>query len=178
MRNSLPTLLGLSLIALSAAACAKHDLSVVPKVELDRYAGTWYEIARYPNRFEKNCYGVTATYAPTDDGRVRVTNRCFEGGLDGTLREIEGVAFVKDRSTNAKLAVQFFWPFRGPYWIIALDDDYQWAVVGHPKHKYLWILSRTPTMEPELYDRLIHRIEETGYDPDRLERTPQRSAGT
>lgn len=167
-------LVGLSVLALaSPAAAGDKKLEVVESVDLERYAGTWYEIARYPNRFEKNCYAVTATYELRDDGKVSVTNRCREGAVDGPVRDIEGVAFVKDEETRAKLAVQFFWPFRGAYWIIDLDPDYQWAVVGHPKRRYLWVLSRTPTLDDEIYDGIIERLEAVGYDPERILKTPQ-----
>jgi apolipoprotein D and lipocalin family protein len=141
----------------------------VPRVEIDRYLGTWYEIARYPNRFQKECVSVTADYSLRDDGKIRVVNACRKGSPDGPIKRIEGKAWVVDRKTNAKLRVQFFWPFRGAYWIIDLGKDYEYAVVGHPKRKYLWILSRTPDMSPELYQAITGRLIKKGYDPGRLE---------
>ncbi len=100
-------------------------------------------------------------------------NRCRKETLDGKLREVEGKAWVVDKTSNAKLKVQFFWPFSGAYWIIELDPDYQWAVVGHPNRNYLWILSRTPQMDPALYDDLIDRIGNKAYDIARIQRTLQ-----
>ena len=149
------------------------ELAVVPGVEIDRYLGTWYEIARYPNRFQKECVAVTAEYSLRPDGDIRVVNACRKGTLDGEIKKIEGKAWVADRETNAKLRVRFFWPFWGAYWIIDLGEDYEYAVVGHPKRKYLWILNRTPEMAPDLYQTIVERLVEQGYDPGRIERTPQ-----
>jgi apolipoprotein D and lipocalin family protein len=144
-------------------------LDVVAKVELDRYAGRWYEIARYPNSFERGCVGVTADYTPRDDGRIDVVNTCFESSLDGPSRDIRGSARVVDETTNAKLKVSFFWPFEGDYWIIDLDEDYDYAVVGEPSRRFLWILSRTPQMDDETYLGIVESLPAFGYDPGRLE---------
>ena len=138
------------------------ELSVVPRVEIERYLGTWYEIARVPNRFQKECVAVTADYCLRDDGKIRVVNACRKGGLGGPVKSIEGKAWVVDRATNAKLKVQFFWPFRGAYWIIDLGEEYDYAVVGHPNRKYLWILSRTPEMEPTRYEAILERLAQQG----------------
>ncbi len=149
------------------------ELSVVPHVDIGRYVGTWYEIARYPNRFQRECVAVTADYSLRDDGRIRVVNACRKGGFDGPIKRVEGKAWVVDRETNAKLKVQFFWPFRGAYWIIDLGEDYEYAVVGHPKRKYLWILSRTPDLPEETYRSITERLVRKDYDPARLRKTPQ-----
>ena len=148
-------------------------LDVVEQVELERYTGVWYEIARYPAPFQQGCVGTTAEYTIRADGRIRVVNRCREGSLDGAEQTIEGVARVVDTQTNAKLKVSFFPPFEGDYWIIELDPDYQWAVVGEPARRYLWILSRTPTLDESIYQAILAGLEEKGYDPARLEETTQ-----
>lgn len=161
------------------AACVHADtarvpLRTVPAVDLDRYLGTWYEIASYPHRFQQGCVASTATYARREDGRIRVLNACREQRLDGPLRQAEGVAWVTaGEASGAKLTVQFFWPFRGDYWIIELDADYRYAVVGHPSREYLWILARTLRIDPALYADLLRRLETHGYDPRRLELTLQ-----
>jgi len=161
------------------AACAHADtarvpLRTVPAVDLNRYLGTWYEIASYPQRFQRNCTGTTATYSHREDGRIRVVNVCRDGGLGGPSRQAEAVAWVVEgEPSNAKLRVQFFWPFSGDYWIIELDGEYRYAVVGHPSREYLWILARTPQIDPALYADLIRRIEAHGYDASRLQRTLQ-----
>ena len=163
-------------VALSfASGCGSFysPLAVVDNVDLDRYAGRWYEIARYPNSFERDCVGVTADYTPRDDGRIEVVNTCIETTLDGPERLIRGSARVADPTTNAKLKVTFFWPFEGDYWIIDLDEDYNYAVVGEPSRGFLWILSRTPQMDDETYADIIDSLPAFGYDPDRLESVPQ-----
>jgi apolipoprotein D and lipocalin family protein len=165
----------LALLALPLAChTASPPLDVVDEVDLDRYVGRWYEIASLPQRFQRGCVATTANYTRLDDGRIRVENECRDGSFDGEIRRAEGVAWLKDpNGTPAKLKVQFFWPFRGDYWIIELDPDYRYAVVGHPSRDYLWILSRSRTMDPALYETLLARIAAHGYDLERLNRTPQ-----
>ena len=148
-------------------------LEAVERVDLDRYVGTWFEIANFPQRFQRGCTGTTATYTVRSDGDIDVLNQCREGSLDGDLRSGLGRARVMDRKTNAKLQVSFFRPFWGDYWIIDLDDDYQYAVVGHPSRDYLWILSRTPTMAETTYRSILGRLVNLGYDTSQLVRTQQ-----
>ncbi len=149
-------------------------LSVVENVEIERYMGKWYEIARYPNWFQsEDCVAATAEYTLRDDGTVRVVNTCHQGDVAGPVERIEGRARVVDPTTNAKLKVGFFGPFEGDYWIINLDEDYQWAIVGEPTCRFLWILSRSPTMDDELYDELVAWLADQGYDTDRLRRSTQ-----
>ena len=150
---------------------------VVDSVDLERYTGTWYEIAKIPNRFQKQCVrNTTATYTLRDDGKIRVVNRCETE--DGTVDEAEGVARVVDQETNAKLEVSFvrllglqlFW---GDYWIIGLDPDYHYAIVGHPEYKYGWILSRKPRLSDRQWKEVKTILRENGYDFSRFERTGQ-----
>ena len=121
-----------------------QQLKTVPNVDLKKYSGTWYEIASFPQRFQKGCECTTAAYTPTDRGYLIVENRCKRNGKTSTIK---GKAFVDLNSGNSKLKVQFFWPFKGKYWIIDLADDYSYAVVSHPNKKYLWILSRKPKLD-------------------------------
>jgi apolipoprotein D and lipocalin family protein len=165
--------LAFGLLGLAPAPAQDKPLEVVGHVDLERYLGTWYEIATIPQRFQKGCVAVTATYSLKPDGKIQVINRCRKETLDGQVRDIEGKAWVVDKTTNAKLKVQFFWPFSGAYWIIELDADYRWAVVGHPNRNYLWILSRTPQLDQALYDDLLGRIGNKGYDIARIKRTLQ-----
>jgi apolipoprotein D and lipocalin family protein len=169
----LSILLGLGLAQVKAET---KPLEVVPYVDLSRYVGTWYEIATIPQRFQKDCVAVTATYTLREDGKITVVNKCRTKTLDGQAKSVTGKAWVVDKKTNAKLKVQFFWPFRGDYWIIELDPDYQYAVVGHPKRNYLWILSRSPQIEETLYQELMQRIANKSYDLLRIKRTLQPSA--
>ncbi len=169
-------LTGFALVAPSRAA--DKLLEVVDSVDLERYLGRWYEIASYPAWFQRNCTATTADYSLREDGLIEVVNSCRKGSLDGKLKRAKGRAKVVDTETNSKLKVSFFGPFWGPYWIIDLDPDYQWAVVGGPSRKYLWILSRTPQMDQETYDAIVARLPAKGYDPAGLNRTPQSESGT
>jgi apolipoprotein D and lipocalin family protein len=148
-------------------------LETVPEVDLGRYVGTWYEIASFPQRFQRGCTATSATYSWGDDGTIDVWNRCRIGSPDGPEKSVHGRARVRDASTNAKLEVSFFRPFKGQYWIIDLAPDYSYAVVGHPTRDYLWILSRERHMDHETYETLLSRLRERGYEVERLRRTLQ-----
>ncbi len=174
-----PTLTLLMIITAATASRADdpEPLEVVESVDLKRYLGRWYEIASYPMFFQKGCTATTADYLLREDGLIKVVNRCRKGSLEGKQKEAVGRAKVVDDTTNAKLKVSFFGPFWGDYWIIDLDPDYQWAVVGGPKRKYLWILSRTPQMDGALFDEIVSRLPAKGYDPAGLNKTPQPVTG-
>jgi apolipoprotein D and lipocalin family protein len=150
----------------------------VAHVDLARYAGQWYEVARFPNRFQNQCVGdVVVFYALRQDGRVDVTNTCRT--KDGSRDEAKGVArVVADDGSNARLKVRFAPAFLtwlpmvwGDYWILALADDYSYAIVGDPGRDYLWFLSRTPAISDELYESLRERAAAQGFDVARLQRT-------
>lgn len=148
-------------------------LQTVPEVDLSRYLGTWYEIASYPQFFQRRCTGVTATYTLRDDGLINVENRCFKGSLEGREAVATGRARVPDPAESAKLEVSFFGPFWGDYWVIDLGEDYEYAVVGNPGRDYLWILCRTPTMEDTVYQSILERLRANGYTLEELERSVQ-----
>jgi apolipoprotein D and lipocalin family protein len=157
------------------AGNGKAPLDVAPQVDLTRYAGKWYEIARLPNRFQRVCASdVTATYTLRPDGRIAVLNECRQA--DGRRKSAKGTAWVADaRGPNTKLKVTFFWPFRGNYWIIDLDPEYRWAVVGEPGRDYLWILSREPQLDTALYQQIVERAKQQGFDTAELLKTRQPS---
>lgn len=154
---------------------AKAPLDVVPSVDLARYAGKWYEIARLPNRFQRDCAAnTTATYTLRPDGKITVRNECREAG--GRQKSATGTARPADaKGPNTKLKVTFFWPFSGDYWIIDLDPEYRWAVVGEPGRRYLWILSREPRMDTALYQQIVERAKQRGFDTGKLLKTSQGS---
>ncbi len=156
-----------------AATDKMPPLKTVDRVDLNRYLGRWHEIASFPQWFQKNCVASRATYTLRKDGDIDVLNECQEKTLDGKLKDAKGKAWVIDSKSNAKLKVRFFWPFSGDYWIIDLDPDYQYAVVGHPNRNYLWILNRTPTMDSAIYNQIIERLKKQNYDIDRLKKTLQ-----
>jgi apolipoprotein D and lipocalin family protein len=148
-------------------------LETVPHVDLDRYIGTWFEIASFPQSFQRSCTATTANYTIRPDGDIEVLNRCRKGSLDGKEDSAKGRARIVDRTTNAKLEVSFFRPFWGDYWIIDLGSNYEYAVVGHPSRDYLWILSRTPSMDASVYQAILAKLKAQGYEVERLNRTQQ-----
>lgn len=148
-------------------------LQVVSYVDLNKYVGIWYEIARYPNRFQEGCVGTYATYTLLQDGKIGVLNQCRKGSLGGEISSAKGKAWVVDKKTNAKIKVSFFWPFSGDYWIIDLGENYEYAVVGHPNPKYLWILSRIPEMDETIYNRILEKLRNQFYDVNKLMKTLQ-----
>jgi apolipoprotein D and lipocalin family protein len=150
-----------------------QELQTVPEVDLNRYAGKWFEIASYPQRFQQGCNCTTAEYTLSEKGYVVVENRCNKGAANGPVSYIKGKAFVTKNSGNAKLKVQFFWPFRASYWIIDLAPDYSYAVVSHPSRQYLWILSRTPVMDENTYTAILQRLTAKGFDLNKLNKTVQ-----
>jgi apolipoprotein D and lipocalin family protein len=151
---------------------ALPPLDVVPHVDLSRYTGRWYEIASFPQSFQKGCSDTQAVYTRRDDGAIEVKNSCFRNGAVDTAT---GKAWIVDTSTNAKLKVSFFWPFRGDYWIIDLGQNYEYAVVSAPGRNYLWILAREPKMDETIYTRIVARLKERGLDIALLRRTEHRT---
>jgi apolipoprotein D and lipocalin family protein len=160
-----------------AAAQNENLLKTVPNVNLERYTGLWYEIAKIPNRFQRKCdRGTTAQYALREDGKIDVINRCFDKA--GKVIEAKGIARIVDAESNARLKVSFvkifglslFW---GDYWIIGLGEDYDFAIIGTPGRKYGWILSRTPTLNQDKLNKIFDLLREQGYNPDDFEMTDQ-----
>ena len=163
---------------ISFAGCTdetRHPpLATVAKVDINRYLGLWYEIARIDHSFQKDCVASTAEYSLRPDGFIKVVNKCRKKDIKGELASVEGKAWVIDKDTNAWLKVQFFWPFRGDYVIIDLDGkDYSYAVVGHPSRDYLWVLSRVPQMDDGTYREILNKISQQGYDINRIKKYPQ-----
>ena len=174
------------LLILSAVSFAQQknmvtptEVTTVPRVDLKKYSGKWFEIARYPNKFQKKCVGnTTADYVIKEDQNIEVTNKCVK--KNGITEEAKGEAKVIDSATNAKLKVRFapgFLSFLsavwGDYWIIDLDDNYQYAAVGDPKREYFWILSRTPELSDAVYQNILRRAEKMGFNPGKVVKTPQ-----
>lgn len=173
-KGNIPLLGGLLGMAVGMAA-SPPPLQTVGRVDLNRYIGKWYEIARYPNRFERNCdRDVTAEYSIRADGKIRVLNSCVSTA--GKQNKADGTAVIVDKETNAKLKVTFFWPFYGKYWIIDLGNDYEYAAVGEPSRGYLWILSRSPALPDATYQKILSHVSEQGYLPSKLVRTRQTAA--
>jgi len=170
MKTILRIVLLVMFISITTSSCNSNPmLSTVPSVDLVRYSGTWYSIASYPQFFERGSKNVRATYTPKV-GYIEVYNQSTK---DGKPNDIRGKAFIVDNTGNAKLKVQFFWPFKGNYWIIKLADDYSWAVVSDPKRKTLWVLSRTPKMDETLYNSILNDLSVIGFYKSKIVKMEQ-----
>ena len=146
------------------SAQSQNIPKVVRSVDLNRYKGMWYEIARLPNWFERKLKCTSATYSLRDDGKITVENKGNYLTDPKKSNSAKGVAWIPDKNSPAKLKVQFFWPFSGDYWIMELDKDYRYVLVGDPSFKYLWILAREKKMDEETYNMLLRKAVENGYD--------------
>ena len=164
------------LTLLLAGKPAKGPLPHVEAVDLNRYLGKWYEIARLPAWFEKNGTGVTAEYSLRKDGLVRVVNTMRVGSLQAKPFAQEGRAYVLPKSNNAHLRVSFFGPFFGDYVIIDLDPQYGWVLVGSPSRKFMWILARTPQLDEAKKQELVQKAQGLGFDTAKLIYTVQPTA--
>lgn len=161
-----PLLLACVLL-LAGCAGKPKGISPVSGFELNRYLGTWHEIARLDHSFERGLSRVTADYSLRDDGGVRVINRGYDAAA-GEWRQAEGKAYFVQSPDLGHLKVSFFGPFYGAYVVFELDDNYQYALVSGPSRNYLWLLARTPTLKPAVQQRLIAKASEAGFDTDRL----------
>jgi lipocalin len=151
------------------------DKTVVKDFDIERYLGTWYEIARYNHKFERGLVGVTATYSFRDDGKIKVLNSGFKESLNGKRSEAIGKAKIPNPDEPAKLKVSFFWFFYADYFVLELDENYQWAAIGSSSDSYLWILSRTPQIDESLYNELLNTLTNRGYDINKLIKVDQKS---
>lgn len=146
------------------------DLPTVKTVDINKYAGTWYEIARLPNRFEKGLKCVTAEYRIKDNGKIDVINKGYSPKGIGEYKTANGTAWVPDPNFPGRLKVRFFWPFTGNYYIIALDENHTYALVGDPSRDYLWVLSKNIILEDSVYDDLLKIAEANGFAIENLVR--------
>jgi apolipoprotein D and lipocalin family protein len=155
----------------SMLAVAQQPVASVPSVDLVRYSGKWFEIASFPMFFQRNCVAdTTAEYSPATDGAITVRNRCrTDSGFD----EAVGKATVVEGFDNSRLKVSFFWPFKADYWVLGLDPEYRWAVVGNPNRKYLWVLSRSPQLAAPLLEAALASASAQGFDLKSLRYMPQ-----
>jgi apolipoprotein D and lipocalin family protein len=147
---------------------SKPPLEVFPQVDLEKYLGEWYEIARLPAPFEKECYSTKAVYEKNPDGTISVINTCRIKSTQGKIKTAKGKAYISDPESNAKLKVQFFWPFSGNYWILDVGPEYEYALVGEPGRRYLWILSRTPELEKIIIEKLVQKAINRGFNTHHL----------
>lgn len=148
-------------------------LKTVDYVDVERYMGVWYQVARYPHKFQSDdCAITTATYKLKENGKIDVTNHCWADKYGGEVTDKATATAWSVSDSNARLKVRFFWPFKADYWIIDLDEEnYHYAVVSHPNMNYLWILCREPAMETELYESIIAELVEIGFDKSKIKKT-------
>ena len=162
-------LLSLALCGMCSAAIGQDiDNSTITSLDLDRYLGKWYEVARYDHSFERDLVGCTTEYSMRDDGKIKVINSGYLKTLDGTYKESVGKAKAKRNGTAGQLQVSFFGPFYSDYYILDLAPDYSYSVVGSSSPKYLWILSRTPQLAPEVKGKILRNLQQRGYDTGKL----------
>jgi apolipoprotein D and lipocalin family protein len=143
-------------------------LQTVEKVDIEKYTGQWYEIARLPNSFEKNLECVTANYSVKKNGKIEVLNKGYSSENKSEFKTARGTAWVPDPQFPGQLKVSFFWPFAGDYYIISLDEDYKYVLVGDPSRKYLWILSRTKILDSAVYSKLLEIARQNGFEIENI----------
>ena len=164
MKKYLLFVLGLFLLV--GCSSKNPQLDTVKKIDLKKYLGTWYEIARYEHSFEKDCKNVTATYSLKENNEIKVINKCTNS-INNKTKEAIGSAYSTDE-TNTKLKVSFFWPFYGDYWILDIDNDYTYALIGEPSRKYFWILSREKQLSSNLKKEILNKLPNYGYETKSL----------
>ncbi len=161
----------LSIIIIASLVSCKMKsttpFETVDQIDLEKYAGKWYDIAHFPSTFLNGCKNITAEYTLRDKKYMEVFNRC-EKIRNGHIKSIKGKAFPVKGSDNSKLKIQFIWPFRADYWILEIEGDYQYACVGGPNRNYAWILSRTPNPDKDIVQRMMDNLERKGFDVSRF----------
>jgi apolipoprotein D and lipocalin family protein len=162
------------IIAMGCSAQDKNKRNTIPQLNVGKYMGTWYEIARYPHRFEKDLVGVTANYTLLPNGKIKVVNSGYKHTLNGQFSSAEAIAKQTNPKTPGKLKVFFIPLFGASYWILDIEkENYDWAIVGSKSMNYLWILSRTPQMDEAVFENLLKKIKEWDYNTEKLIRVKQ-----
>lgn len=158
----------------AAAAKAAPLRAMERRVDLAKFMGDWYVIAHIPTFIEKQAFNAVESYQLDPDGSVATTFKFNQGSFDGPLKTYKPRGFIHNRETNAEWRMRFVWPFKAPFLILALSDDYQTTVIGVPDRSYVWIMARTPKISPARYAELVEIVKNTGHDLSRLRRVPQR----
>jgi len=162
-----------ALVISSIFAEENINLNVVSNLDLHEFQGVWYEIAHNPWFPEDNCFAMIAHYKLIEDNKIEITNICRKHGFDGEISKITGKAWLVDPTVTSKWEVQFIWPFTLDYWVIDLEENYNYAVIGEPDKENFWILSRKPIMEKGLLTKIIAKTKMKGYDLSNLILMPQ-----
>ncbi len=171
MRNLIKfkAIIVIALMAVISSCSESKSLETVKNFDVKKYQGVWYEIGKLPNRFEEGLECVTAEYTLLKNGDIKVVNKGRVEGESEEMDIIEGKAWVPDSEYPAQLKVEFFWPFSGDYYIIQLDQEYQWALVGSPNRKFLWVLSKDKNMDEKFVNKLLQKASASGFDISKFE---------
>ena len=165
------TLLIIALLSM-VLSCTRHDMKTVAKVDIDRFMGDWYVIAIIPNFIEKHAMNGIESYKLLDDDRVKIDYR-FTDSRTGKVKHMQPKGWIYNKDSNSEWRVQFFWPFKFPYLIIDLAEDYSYTVIGVPNKKFVWIMSRKPEIPDETYEKILLQLKSVGYDTDKIVKMPQ-----
>ncbi|MFP4556481.1 MAG: lipocalin family protein [Bacteroidales bacterium] len=165
-----------ALLLTSGCSAVKNQQKMHPTkdINIEQFMGTWYEIARFPHRFERNLVGVTANYKLNENGKVEVINKGHKHTLDGKVKKAKAFAKIPNPEETGRLKVYFFWPFGADYLILDIDEEYTWALVGSSSPDYLWILSRTAQLPHDTYQKIVQKAKSIGYDINKLEIVKQK----
>lgn len=162
----------LIVVLLVVLSCTGHDMATVDYVDIDRFMGDWYVIGIIPNFIEKHAMNGIESYKLLDDDRVKIDYR-FTDSRNGKAKHMQPKAWIHNKETNAEWRVQFFWPFKFPYLVIDLAEDYSYTVIGVPNRKFVWIMSRKPEIPEETYQDILLKLKSVGYDTDKIVKMPQ-----
>jgi apolipoprotein D and lipocalin family protein len=173
--NLFPLLVLALLVGVCSSCAPMKPPATVPHIDLPRFMGDWYVIAHIPYSLEKGKVGTLDRYKLRPDGKIDNSYLFRRGSLDAPLEEWKGVAWVKNKETNAEWRVQFLWPFRVPFLVIDLDKNYEWATIGYPNRKLGWVLSRKPQMDEPTYNQIMNGLKRAGYDTSKFAKVPQRA---
>ncbi len=160
-------------VLLSGCQASLPPLETVDRVDLQRFMGDWYVIANIPTFVEKGAYNAVESYRLDDDGTIATTFTFRKNAFDGPKKEYHPRGFVRNKETNAEWGMQFIWPIKGDYRIIYLAEDYSVTIIGRNKRDYVWLMARSPQINPDEYRKAVEFIEAAGYDISELQRVPQ-----
>ena len=172
LKISPPTLLFVLLFGCLGCS-AVDEIKTEPYVDLERFMGEWYVVASVPTFFEKEAHNPKESYRLNDEGNIETTFSFYEDSPDGEKKIYKPTGYIHNKETNAEWRMQFVWPFKMPFLIITLDEDYEYTVIGYPSRKYVWIMARKPQMSDEVYRTIIGDLEEIGYDISKINKVPQ-----
>ncbi len=163
----------IAILFISGCNAQEVELKTVPYVDISQFMGAWYVIANIPTFLEKEAHNAIESYQLDEKGRIATTFSFRKGSVEGPLKEYHPRGFIYNHETKAEWRMQFLWPFKLPYLVIGLAEDYSWTVIGVPNRKYVWIMARQPELPAAVYDSIIHRLQNQGYEIEKIQKVPQ-----